>query len=228
MSVVSIKALPKDPLDALRAIVWCESELDQLRCDRVKLAREQGATWEQVAEAHGMSRQSAWGYYTARFRIKLDHRMKKNIDLSDDAALLLAVDETKAVRRQQSTRRIRIAKVFVENIVTMLDLVPDPAEVDHLLRDETDGYLVAPERENKVEYIITGDCDLLDWSPQLLPVVSLGKEVEFEESFGAAKLIISAMSGFRSLRLSRCIEQPRSISRGSSFRKLCECFYRKT
>ena len=54
----------------------------------------------------------------------------------------------------------------------MLDLVPDPTEVDHLLRDETDDYLVALARENGAEYIITGDRDLLFWSPQLLPVVS--------------------------------------------------------
>lgn len=54
----------------------------------------------------------------------------------------------------------------------MLDLVPDPTEVDHLLRDESDDYLVALARENGAEYIVTGDRDLLDWSPQLLPVVS--------------------------------------------------------
>lgn len=64
------------------------------------------------------------------------------------------------------------ATVFVENIMTMLDLVPDPTEVDHLLRDETDDYLVALARENGAEYIITGDRDLLDWSPQIVPVVS--------------------------------------------------------
>lgn len=104
MNVVTIKSLPKDPLDALREIVRCESELDQLRCDRVNLARKQGATWEQVADALGMSRQSAWEYYTARFRIELDHRVRKNTDLSEDAALMLAVDETKAVRRRRPTR----------------------------------------------------------------------------------------------------------------------------
>jgi len=104
MSAVSFKALPKDPLDALREIARCESELDQLRCGQVKLAREQGSTWEQVAEALGISRQSAWEYYTARFRIELDHRVKENTVLSEDAALKLAVDETKAVRRRRPTR----------------------------------------------------------------------------------------------------------------------------
>jgi heme-degrading monooxygenase HmoA len=33
-------------------------------------------------------------------------------------------------------------------------------------------------------------------------------ESEFEDSFSRAKLIISSMPGFQSLRLSRCIEQP--------------------
>jgi heme-degrading monooxygenase HmoA len=35
-----------------------------------------------------------------------------------------------------------------------------------------------------------------------------GREVEFEETFDQAKLIISSMPGFRSLRLSKCLEQP--------------------
>lgn len=104
MTVASIKSLPKDPLEALREIVRCESELDQLRCDRVNLARKQGATWEQVADALGMSRQSAWEYYTARFRIELDHRVRKNTDLLENAALMLAVDETQAVRRRRPIR----------------------------------------------------------------------------------------------------------------------------
>lgn len=41
----------------------------------------------------------------------------------------------------------------------------------------------------------------------LLDVIP-GGEVEFEETFDTAKLIISTMPGFGSLRLSKCIEQP--------------------
>jgi len=86
------------------------------------------------------------------------------------------LDEITSVLTQR--RRIRKwisiadAKVFVENIMTMLDLVPDPTMVVHLLRDESDDYLVALAQENGAEYIITGDRDLLDWNPQLLPIVS--------------------------------------------------------
>jgi heme-degrading monooxygenase HmoA len=41
----------------------------------------------------------------------------------------------------------------------------------------------------------------------LLPVTP-GQESEFEAAFAQAKAIISAMPGFRSLTLSRCIERP--------------------
>jgi heme-degrading monooxygenase HmoA len=35
-----------------------------------------------------------------------------------------------------------------------------------------------------------------------------GQEPAFEEAFATAKALISAAAGFRSLRLSRCIEEP--------------------
>jgi heme-degrading monooxygenase HmoA len=41
----------------------------------------------------------------------------------------------------------------------------------------------------------------------LLPVKP-GREIEFEAAFERAKTIISAITGFRSLTLSRCIERP--------------------
>ena len=104
MISINSKALPVDPLKALNKIIECEKQLDKLRCDRVKIARAQGASWDEIALALGMSRQSAWEYYTSRFRIELSHRVKKNPKLSDDAAMQLAVSETKAVRRQRSSR----------------------------------------------------------------------------------------------------------------------------
>ena len=42
----------------------------------------------------------------------------------------------------------------------------------------------------------------------VLQVMS-GREIEFEESFHEAVGIISSMPGFRSLRLERCVEDPR-------------------
>ena len=104
MISISSKALPADPLKALKEIVRCEKQLDKLRCDRVKIARSQGASWEEIALALGMSRQSAWEYYTSRFRIEFSHRVEKNPKLFDDAEMQIDVSETKAVRRQRSSR----------------------------------------------------------------------------------------------------------------------------
>jgi heme-degrading monooxygenase HmoA len=38
--------------------------------------------------------------------------------------------------------------------------------------------------------------------------IAQGEEQRFEETFARAKLIISSMPGFRSLRLDRCLETP--------------------
>ena len=56
--------LPSDPLDALRELARSETELDRLRRAYVRGARAAGATWEQVGEALGMTRQSAWEYFS--------------------------------------------------------------------------------------------------------------------------------------------------------------------
>jgi hypothetical protein len=90
------------PLDDLRELKKVEVEIDQVRCDLVKDARAQGATWEQVAQALGMTKQSAWEFFTERFRIELSHRVNNNTDLSEDAAMQLAVEETRIVRRRRT------------------------------------------------------------------------------------------------------------------------------
>jgi hypothetical protein len=90
------------PLDDLRELKKVEAEIDQVRCDLVRDARNNGATWEQVAQALGMTKQSAWEFFTERFRIELSHRVKKNTDLSEDAAMQLAVEETRVVRRRRT------------------------------------------------------------------------------------------------------------------------------
>ncbi len=90
------------PLDDLRELKKVEAEIDQVRCDLVRDARNKGATWEQVAQALGMTKQSAWEFFTERFRIELSHRVEKNTDLSEDAAMQLAVEETRVVRRRRT------------------------------------------------------------------------------------------------------------------------------
>lgn len=104
MGVIVTDELPADPLDALRALARTEAELDELRRQQVAAARGAGATWEQVGEALGMSRQSAWEYYAARARAEIAANVAANADLSDDDATDLAVEEVRAVRRRRRSR----------------------------------------------------------------------------------------------------------------------------
>lgn len=104
MGVIVTDELPADPLDALRALARTEVELDELRRQQVAAARDAGATWEQVGEALGMSRQSAWEYYAARARSSLAANAAANAKLCEDDAMDLAVGEVRAVRRRRRVR----------------------------------------------------------------------------------------------------------------------------
>ena len=101
MGVIITDELPADPLDALRELARTETELDELRRKQVAAARAAGATWEQVGEALGISRQSAWEYYAARTRAEIAATAAANTQLSDDDAMDLAVEEVRAVRRRR-------------------------------------------------------------------------------------------------------------------------------
>ena len=104
MTTLASRKLPKEPLRALREIVAYEHQLEDLRIDCVRRARDAGASWEAIAEVLGVSRQSAWQLYTTRFRIELDHRVSKNLALSEDAALELAVSEVRSLRRSRTKK----------------------------------------------------------------------------------------------------------------------------
>lgn len=101
MSVVSFGALPADPLAALRELTRGEAELEAVRRAKVEAARDAGASWEQVGEALGVSRQSAWEYYSSAVRSKLASNVESNADLAEADAMDLAVDEVRAVRRRR-------------------------------------------------------------------------------------------------------------------------------
>lgn len=104
MSMIAVEKLPVDPLDALRELTRSEAELDELRRERVMAARAAGASWEQVGEAMGVSRQSAWEYYSAEVRDLLAANAAANKDLTEDEAMDLAVKEVRAVRRSRRSR----------------------------------------------------------------------------------------------------------------------------
>jgi hypothetical protein len=54
---------PNFPLNALETVVELRACLDQIERRAVESARERGATWEDIAEAIGVSRQAIYQKY---------------------------------------------------------------------------------------------------------------------------------------------------------------------
>ena len=102
MKVIDVESLPADPLEALRELSRADVELEALRRERVEAARRQGATWDQIGESLGMSRQSAWEYYTRETRRVLDESAAGS-DLDEDEAMRVATEEVSRVRRRRRT-----------------------------------------------------------------------------------------------------------------------------
>ena len=67
---------------------------------------------------------------------------------------------------------IEHAHEFVEMISSLCDLVSDPTESPSVLRDIDDDYLVDLGRIHAVNFIVSGDKDLLEWVEQRPPVIS--------------------------------------------------------
>ena len=70
---------------------------------------------------------------------------------------------------------LETATVFVdtiETLVDLVDLVDDPAEISNETRDPNDDYLIALARTNDVEFIVSGDKDLLEWETRQPPVMT--------------------------------------------------------
>lgn len=103
MGLIAADSLPVEPLDALREVSRSEVELDELRWNKIAAARDAGASWAAIGEALGVSRQSAWEYFTRRLSTELAANVKTS-DLSDDEAMDLAVAEVRSMRRSRRAR----------------------------------------------------------------------------------------------------------------------------
>jgi len=95
------ESLPQDPLVALRVLADSEAEIDRIRRDRVRAARAAGASWQEIGDALGVSRQSAWEHFTADVRTMLSRNVDANESLDETAAMELTVDEVRSVRRRR-------------------------------------------------------------------------------------------------------------------------------
>jgi uncharacterized NAD(P)/FAD-binding protein YdhS len=99
--ILVTESLPQDPLVALRVLADSEAEIDRIRRERVRAARAAGASWQQIGDALGVSRQSAWESYTADARAVLSRNVDANESLDETGAMELAVDEVRSVRRRR-------------------------------------------------------------------------------------------------------------------------------
>ncbi len=76
----------------------------------------------------------------------------------------------------------RIGEKTVEDILTGIadacTMLADPAEIDAILRDPDDDYLIALARTAKAEFIVTGDKDLLDHIDLQPPAINARRACE--------------------------------------------------
>lgn len=100
VGLISAAELPIEPLEALRQVARSEVELDELRWNQIAAARDAGASWAAIGEALGVSRQSAWEYFTRRVSKQIDQNVAES-DLSEDEAMELAVEESRAARQRR-------------------------------------------------------------------------------------------------------------------------------
>jgi hypothetical protein len=100
MSVL-LDRLPTDPLEALRELTRTEVELGELRRRFVADARLAGMSWDQIGESLGMTRQSAWEYFSRPVRESMAARAASSSS-DEDEATRLAVEETREVRSRRA------------------------------------------------------------------------------------------------------------------------------
>jgi hypothetical protein len=106
MSNLLKSALPTDPLAAIRRLTESEQELELLRFEMVKRARRDGRSWEEIAVALGISRQSAWQYFSPRILNEADQEENGPRRLSAEEATDIAVSESRAVRRRRRSNPV--------------------------------------------------------------------------------------------------------------------------
>lgn len=88
-------------------------------------------------------------------------------------ALLDEIREVLTTRpRLRKWISLETATMFVNTIETLVDLAADPTEIQPETRDPNDDHLVALARATDVEFIVSGDKDLLEWETQKPPVVT--------------------------------------------------------
>jgi len=86
----------------------------------------------------------------------------------------LIIEVTDVLSRPKIRSRVSSGRTeeFLDNVMIFFHHVDDPAVIEPVLRDPGDDYLVALAQQHDVDWLVTGDKDLLDWSSPTVTVVS--------------------------------------------------------
>ena len=66
---------------------------------------------------------------------------------------------------------LETAERYITTLTVVADVVPDPASGPALTRDPDDDYVIHLARVHDVDFIVSGDADLLEWHEQNPPVI---------------------------------------------------------
>lgn len=66
---------------------------------------------------------------------------------------------------------LETAARYITTLTAVADVVPDPASGPALTRDPDDDYVIHLARVHDVDFIVSGDADLLEWHDQNPPVI---------------------------------------------------------
>jgi hypothetical protein len=105
MKVIDVDSLPPEPLEALQELSRAGAELEVLVREQVTAARRRGATWEEIGERLGISRQAAWEHYTRDARRIIEESTSRGEMLGEDEALRFAAEEVAGIRRRRRQGR---------------------------------------------------------------------------------------------------------------------------
>lgn len=87
-------------------------------------------------------------------------------------ALLAEVEDVLGRPRLRKRVDPELSQLYVATVRRIADVVTDPAAIEATTRDVDDDYLVALGREHSVDWIVTGDKDLLEWEDQMPPAIT--------------------------------------------------------
>ena len=94
---VEVELGSDEPLDQVRGLRAATLQLDAWQRLAVSRARERGASWSEIGEALGVTKQAAWALYNADVREALANARRRS-RLTDEDAQALADEERRTIR----------------------------------------------------------------------------------------------------------------------------------